>query len=113
MNTALIIKQVGNRWQARLPGNIVVKEFRHKWEALGFKMTDAEKQALLKARAVVSDAVKSLKPSVTDVEVAQVLAVVTQDTPTELPPPEGLTEKSAEQVESAKQIHSKRKHKGK
>lgn len=93
MNVALIIKQVGNRWQARLPGNIVVKEFKHRWEALGFKMTAAEKEALIKAREIVADSIKALKPSATEAEVIEALAVVTPDTPTELIAPEGLSAK--------------------
>jgi len=109
---ALIIKQVGNRWQARLPGNILVKEFRYKWDALKFHMTDEEKQALLLARDIVADSVKAMNPDITEAEVVAVLATVTPDTPTEIAAPEGLIEKSAEAVAAAKQIQLKRKHKG-
>lgn len=87
--TALIIKQVGNRWQARLPGNILVKEFKYKWDALKFKLTKEEIKQLMNATLSYKKNIGQVSPEMAIDELASppVKEIA------ELLPPEGLIPK--------------------
>lgn len=45
---ALIIRPVGNRYQVLLPGNILVKEVKNRWDAFKVSITEEEKDVILK-----------------------------------------------------------------
>lgn len=87
--TALIIRQVGNRWQARLPGNILVKEFKYRWDAYKFKLTKDEIKQIMDATFSYKKNIKEVSPD----KAIDELASPPVKTITELTPPEGIKPK--------------------
>lgn len=104
---ALILRQVGKKWQALLPGGILVKEFKHKWEALGFSMTDDEKQAILNKIKTAKDNKKAVgiqeSPEVK-------LATVSVEIPLAVSEPEGIKAKSPAQMKPTLKLNKGNKH---
>lgn len=101
---ALIIRPVGNKYQALLPGNILVKEFRNKWDALKFSITEDEK-------------VKILESLQKDLKVAKVLGenvdtIAVKAAPLRsLQEPEGFATREDNQIQHIMANKAKRKHK--